>query len=463
MIPRLEARFRSRCSWAIFVLSCVAFVSLGHAQQGTASGGIAPDSPPATPLPFPRHAVAGLDLRHLSSLAALQWLTDANVSDLPLIAIPIDGDVVAALASADVQDAAVAALDKMVQAGGASPLVACLHEPPHVEDRQHVALVAVEALIERYPGAVAYVTGCGDTTDHTWLQALSRAMSQINRWAEPTPEPLIPVAGGAPLTDLSLDDSSMLTDLSTAPLSGSYSLVSVPIATPVTWDVVEAAQQAIVDSPRVALVMFRPDQASVPADVSAVFAVAPLASGQLPEGFSNAAAPFILQEGDWQQSQVGTVRYLRSSAETATLVLDFVGTDIYLLAVRSPESGQVSAWIDPIVTGDATPPDVTIDLAAPQARDAVRPLFQGLPATRHRLYVMVHNSGDTSVMVSGFYVVGRLTPAWTGLLAAGGLLTLATVTLAERSYASVVAIRSSARPGVGARQREHPRGFSRRD
>jgi hypothetical protein len=460
MFPRIDERFRRRISWSVLVLALLSFVCLGLAEQGTR--GTAMGSPPSAPLPFARHLVMGLDLQHLSSLDAIQWLENADVENVAFIAIPIDADVVAAFGQDDVQEMAASALDRLVAAGNNAPLAACLRRPAAVDDAERVALVAIETMIERYPGAIAYVSACDPGADPVWQQDIARAMAQINQWVAPTTEALVPVASGVPIASVSVASFEQLREnLATANLGAGYALARIPVTAPVEQADVLACQEAIAESAHLALVMLQPDRDLDPDAVVPALASAPLQGNFLPEGFTNAAAPFIIREGEWQESTVGTVEYLRTSEEQSTLVFDFIGTDVYLLGIRSPEGGQVSAWIDPQVTGQPTQPDVLIDFSASQARDSVRPLFTGLPAARHRVYVVAQNNEETQVTLSGFVVMSRPTPAWTGLLAASTMLLIGTAALAERCHASIVAIRRYARPRGADSERRHPRGFKR--
>jgi hypothetical protein len=458
MIPAIDRKLRRRLSWTIFLLACLGFLSLGLAEQG--SRGPVLKSPPPAALPFPRHQVLGLDLRSYSSLGALEWLNTANAGTLPLIAIPVDADVVAAFGEPDIQDAAVSAMDQLVTAGAGSPLAACLRRPSTARGATESARIALEAIIERYPNVLAYVSACDE--DDEWQQAISDAMSDIRMRAVSSVSSLVPVSAGAPLDEVWLDGPTQLSDATTPIASTDYSVLVIPISEPVTTSLVEQAQATIISSAQTALIMLRPEPDAPHESVVGAIQMANLGTNMLPVGFTNATAPFIVVDGDWQATTVGTVAYMRTSAESAMLVVDFIGTDVHLLGVRSPQGGKVSAWIDPSVSDPPSVPDVTVDFRGQQARDTSEVLFQNLPAARHRLYVVAHNEGGSNVTLSGFFVVGMPSPTWTGTLAAALLLLIATVAFAERCHASVMDIRRKSGMLVDVPQGEHPRGFSRR-
>lgn len=460
MIPLLTDPLRRRLSWSIFSLACLAFLMLGIAEQG--AHGSAVQTPPPSPLPFARDRVLGLDLRNYSSLDALEWLHSAEVGSLPLIALPIDGDVVSAFGQPEVQDSAVGAIDQLVQAGTGSPLAICLRQPSALGTPPDIAVIAIEAILERYPNVIAYVSACDPKVNEEWQQTIASAMQQINRRVAASTATLIPVSTGAALDIVQLDSIDAISDVDEiAPPASGYLAIAVPISAPITEQNVSSFQSVIVNGSHTAIILAQPASELPPEFVTPAFGLAPVATSLLLDGFSNVTSGFVLREGEWQESTVGTVTYLRSSAESSTLVVDFVGTEVYLIGVRSPSSGRISAWIDPDLTGEQPRPDLTIEMVATQARDAAIPLFTGLPATRHRLYVVAQNDSASSVTVSGFFVSSRPTPVWSGLLAALGLLAVAVASLAERCYASVVAIRRANSTRTDPEQEGHPRGFRR--
>jgi hypothetical protein len=447
-------------SWSIFLIAIVSFVCLGWAEQGVR--GVSMVDPPSSPLPFNRQQVFGLDLREHSSLSALQWLTSADFPDTALIVIPIDADVVVALGEGEIQDAALAATDSLVTAGAGSPLAVCLRRPDVSTDLADVAAIAVESLIDRYPDVIAYVFACNHASESDWREAVAASMSSINPRMTGVTETLLPVSSGAPAALMETSDPvHVQISAESGNLSRGYSIVSLRIDGSLPTRVLRDAQDAIQNTSHLGLILLRPTTDVDPAMISAALRSAPLQPDSLLEGFSNATLDAISVHGDWQAVKVGTVQYLRSTAETATLVTEFVGTDLFLLAVRSPNAGRIHAWIDPPASGLPAIPDVSLDLNAPQARDGLYPLFTGLSAARHRVVVVAVNTDQSNVTMSGFFVTGRRAPAWTGGFAAVTFLVIAAAALTERCAASIWSIRRTSGPPM-TREGEHPRGFTRR-
>lgn len=418
--------------------------------------------PPASPLPFDRQRVFGLDLRQHSSLSAYQWLMTAELQPPALIVVPIDADVVLALGEEDIQDAALSATDSLIEAGSGSPLAACLRRPNVALDATVTAAVAVEALIDRYPDVIAYVFACNFESEPEWQAAVSGAMESVNPRIAGTGGTLLPVSAGAPVTLVDTQDPADVAAQATGGGdSGGYVIMSVQVDAPITVRLLEDAQHSILETPHVGLVLLRPSGDTDPSDVGAALEVAPVDTDLLLTGFSNVTLDAITLGGDWQSTRVGTVQYLRTASASATLTVDFVGTNVYVHGVRSPDAGRILAWVDPPAAEPLEDPDITYDLMTEQARDSALPLFTGLSASRHTLVLMIENDEASNVTISGFFVSGSPSRAWIGGLAATSLLLAAVAALSERCLSSISAIRRSSGPQVTGGS-EHPRGFARR-
>ncbi|HUG14504.1 MAG TPA: hypothetical protein VMM78_05730 [Thermomicrobiales bacterium] len=355
----------------------------------------------------------------------------------------------------------MAALDSLVEAGVGSPLAACLRRPDAVTDAVETAAIAVEALIERYPDAIAYVFACNHASEPEWQAAVAEAMGNINPRAAGVAATLFPVSSGAPLTLIDTrDPDDILTEIESGEAAKGYVAVSLQIDAPVAPAVLQDARRAIMETSHVAIVLIRPTpDVNVDSTTAAIAAVSGHSDGLL-IGFSNATLESVERLGEWETVRVGTVTYLRVTTASATLTFDFVGTDMYLLGVRSPNAGIVHAWIDPPATGLSPHPDVSYDLGATQARDTAHPLFTGLSASRHTLVLVANNDDGSNVMISGFFVTGSPVLTWTGRLAAASLLLIATAALAERCASTISTIRRTSGPRAVDRW-DHPRGFTR--
>lgn len=450
---------RRLASWTVLACALIAYVALGLAEEGARGSGI--EIAPASPLPFPRHEVFGIDLRAYSSLEALDWLNAAGREPLPLVMLPVDGDVVLALSRDDLQSTAIAALDALVQATGGSPAAVCLRTPVDTEELDVVAADAVRALTERYPNQIAYVSACDGSTAG-WRRDVAAATVLSELLDVTVSSPLIPLAAGEPLRIAELDGHDSLGSSAVSGLpDGVYSLVSVPVNAPLSQELIDDAEQLLRNDARVALFVAAPEPGLDPSTLVASLLPALVEGETLPEGFSSVTAPSIGLSGAWQPNPVGTTAYLRATTTGPVLFADFVGTDVSLVAILSPDAGRVHAWIDP-ETDSGAPPDVTVDLSADQAQDAALPLFADLPAARHRVIVQVEVAEGETVALSGLFVTGKPAPAWTEGLAGLALIAVATAALAERSWASIDSIRA-ARPRGHRRAlgSEHPRGFGR--
>jgi hypothetical protein len=415
-------------------------------------------SAPDAPLPFERHRVFGVNLSGMSSLQALDWLNAAGNPNFALVVAPIDADVVSALAQGDNREAALTAVETMRQAAGGSPLAVCLRRPSDIVGGLSIAQAAVGAISSRIPDQVVYVSACDG--EHPGWQANIVEAARPDLETGGTRQALIPFSAGAIVDLQPLDEIDDLEDerLMTA-AADRYVLYSAPVFEPLGVERVESIAETLSDASQAGLVLLEPAPESDAAALAASIANVTLASGILPEGFASVAGPGVTQNESWRQASVGTIRYLRASGAGAALAAEFIGTDIFLVGLQSPESGVVQVWIDP--ASSTARPTVELDLESVQARDVAIPIARGLPAARHRIVIQAVADDGRSVTLSGLFVTGKPATAWTGAMAATALLAVAIAALTERSYAAVVAIRRRAAPPRRRIRSGHPRVFAR--
>jgi hypothetical protein len=457
VIPSFDPALWRRASWTVLTLALVAFVCLGLAEQGSRGGGLL--APPDSPLPFERHRIFGLDLSRLSSLQAQEWLNAAGNPTLALIVVRIDADVVQALASDEGREAALTAVDGLRQTAGGSPLGFCLERPPDVVGGLAVAQAAVGAIESRFPEQVVYVRSCHGDAAAGWQEDLDQA-ARPDAPVRVTGDALIPLGSDTPIQIEQLDDSRQLSaEQFRLRAGGSYTIFELGVAEPVSAEMVEDAAEAMADTSHSALVFVAPSDAVDPAALVASIGSVVLAGDTLPEGYSAVTAPQIRANDQWQRANVGTVTYLRSTAPTAAIGAEFVGTDVYLIGIESPESGIVQIWLDP--ASQSSPPTVVLNLESFQAMDAAIPIASGLPAARHESVLQAVNEEGQSVTISGLFVTGKPATAWTGTMAAGIVLLAGVIALAERSYSAVTAIRRRSTPPPRRPRQGHPRVFAR--
>jgi hypothetical protein len=455
-----DEMLRRRVSWTVLAIACIAYVCLGLAESGVRRTDM--DVPPDAPLPFRRDHVFGVDLRAYSSLQAREWLAAAGSPSLPLIVLPIDGDVVTALGHPDGQPAAFAAIDSLIQAATGSPLGVCLHKPAGTVGGLGVAQAAVGVLTERYPTSIVYVSACEYDTDPQWQQDVANAtLTSASTTIPPTPA-LIPLSTGEAvyLSDLSGPDQLRRGSLVSRG-TDAYTVYVVPFDAPAESTTVEHAVSALRTTAHAALFLARPRADVDPAALLASIGGARIDGPTLPDGFTTSAAPQVTVGEGWQLTSVATVPYRYSPAESAAMAVEIIGTDVHMLALEAPQAGVVNIWIDPDAADQTHAPDAVIDLAADQARDAAVEIASGLPASRHRLVLQAVNADGSTVAISGFFVTGKPTPVWTGLLAAVALYVIAGLAIAERCYSSLVSIRGRAQPLRRRPVRSHPRVFAR--
>jgi len=457
MIPSFDPALWRRASWTVLLLGLVAFVCLGLAEQGSRGGGL--QVPPDAPLPFERHRVFGLNLSRMSSLQALEWLNAAGNPSLALISVPIDPDVVLTLAQDESRETALTAIDALQQAAGGSPLAFCLRRPAEITDGLVLAQAAVAAIASRYPGQALYVSACEPDDLPGWQQDIADAAQPDAQEALPD-NALVPLSGSAVLSLEQLDGTGQLNaEHFRLRASGNYTVYVLDASDPLDDALVADAAEALADTSHSALILVTPTAAVDPAGLTSSIGSVVLAGDALPEGFSGINAPALRVNDDWQRSNVGTTGYLRATAPTAAIAAGFVGTDIYLSGIESPESGLVQIWIDP--QSPTSPPTVVLDLASSQARDAAIPIARGLPAARHEIVLQAIMDDGDSVTISGLFVTGKPATAWTGTMAAAVVLLATVVALSERCYSAIVAIRRRTRPPRRRTRPGHPRVFAR--
>jgi hypothetical protein len=419
-------------------------------------------APPSSPLPFPRHEVFGLDLRDRSSLEALDWLNAAGREQFALILLPLDADVVLALGEPEQEDDALFAMDRIVEAAAGSPLGVCLRRPIEIENPEDVAEAAIVTLTERYPNAIAYVFACDDAPEE-WQRQIADTTVSTRVIVSPGDDAMIPLSTGEAVGTLSRDSIEAISpDALVDVESAGYSVVSAPIVEPLQPEVRERSAATIRENPHIALVLVQPARELDPSTVADSLRPALIEGPLLPSGYSSVASPVIGLNGAWTDASVGTVPYRRTGDSGPVIFADFVGTDLSLLTIMSPDAGRVHAWIDPPDGATGIVPDASFDLTSTQAEDVALRLFTDLPGRRHRVIIQAENTDGTSVAVSGLFVSATTAAESTRALAALALLATAAGALTERSLASINAIREGY-PNRSIRHRHsigNPRGFS---
>lgn len=457
MIPSFDPALWRRASWTVFSLAVIAFIGLALAEQGARGGGLL--VPPDAPLPFDRHRVFGLDLSDMSSVQARDWLNAAGNPSLALVVIPIDADVVEALARDDGREAALGAIDTMRQAAGGSPLAVCLNRPPRAANSLGIAQASIDAIKARFPDQIVYVNACDPDQNPGWQKDIDRAARPDAD--DPAPdEAFIPLTGGDAVALEQLDGASDLdADRFRLRSRGSYTFFMLDAAQPLDSRTIGDATGALADTSHSALILVTPSNAVDPSGLAGSIAPVTLPAGTLPEGFSGIDAPGVNVNADWRRANVGATSYLRATSSSAAIGAEFVGTDVYLMGIESPESGAVNVWIDP--PSPTAPPTVVLDLASIQARDSAVPIASGLPASRHQLIIQAVTDDGESVTISGLFVTGKPATAWTGLMAGFVTLLAAVAALCERGYAAIVTIRRRTVPPRRRPRPGHPRVFAR--
>ncbi|MDQ3549018.1 MAG: hypothetical protein M3439_09380 [Chloroflexota bacterium] len=392
-------------------------------------------------------------------MQALDWLNAAGNPSLALISIPIDPDVVLSLGQDESREAALTAIDTLQQAAAGSPLAICLRRPAEITDGLGLAQSAVSSITSRYPGQALYVSACEPDERPGWQQDIAEAVRPDAEEALPN-NALVPLSGGALLFLEQLDGTGQLdAEHFRLRARGNYAVYALDTPDPLGSDLVADAAEALADTSHSALILVTPTTSVDPAGLASSIGSVVLAGDALPEGFSGINAPALRVNDDWQRSNVGTTGYLRATTPTAAIAAGFVGTDIYLAAIESPDSGLVQIWIDP--ESPTSLPTVVLDLASSQARDAAIPVARGLPAARHEIVLQAIMDDGDSVTISGLFVTGKPATVWTGTMAAAVVLLAAVAALSERCYTAIVAIRRRTGPPRRRARPGHPRVFAR--
>ena len=445
-----------RTAAIVAVLSIAALLLQGFAEQGGIGSELAPV--PDQPLLFPREHVFGIDLSDRPSLETIEWLEASGSSPFALALIRVDADIVAALRDAQSAAGAFRALDQLMAATLDTNVALCLERPVTEIEDDVLAELTIDALRDRYPDRIAYVTACPPDPGGDWESAIA---DQVRSSEPAVPERLLPLSTGAVVETREVESFA---DIGTSRLrlfaGDRYILPVVPVTRPLDGGQAAFALGAIRDAAQIGLILLRPDREVDPVALAESIAQARLPEGQLPEGYSSVASPAIAFDDRWSTSTVGRVEYMRSGESGATLRATFSGTTIYLQALLSPDAGSVAVWIDPDPANPGSP-DREVDLSADQARDAAIVLAQGLAAEHHTI-ALVTTGNDVSV--SGLFVSGQPASGWTAGLTAFALIAAATGALAVVGLARVQDIRNrNTLPRGEAPDSSHPRAYRRDD
>jgi hypothetical protein len=393
----------------------------------------------------------------MSSLRALEWLRAAGPSPAALVVVPLDGDVVAALGQPEAQGTAFSAVDLIVEAAGEGPLAACLHKPTQTVGVLGVAQAAVGALSERYTDRFAYVFGCDMSGDREWQRALAQAALKSPDPVAGHDRDLIPLSAGAPIEVRTISANRLNVASVRGLADGSYVAPEVPIDAAPDVNLLQRASDVLESVAHVGLVLLQPHNSSDAAAIAAVTRTTALEADELPQGYSSAISTGIAVTSGWQTARVGTLTYLQAQQPGAALSVTFVGSELYVLGLRSPEGGELEAWLDrDPQTSQA--PDARLSFAADQARDAVLDVFGGLAAMRHRVTFVV---AQGSIVVAGLFVAGKAQVDWASGFAAVGLLIVGVAALGDLSYSAIQQVRGRSPVPTRRRRRAHPREFER--
>lgn len=435
------------------MLAAIAFVTLALAEQGAASQ--APTSVPPAPLPFERYRVFGVDLSYLSSSDALNWLNATSGGMPSLIVLPVDGEVVLALGQDQARPNAIAALDLLIAGARGAPIALCLHKPPQTVGDIGIAQAAVAALQERFPSNIAYVASCERTSDPSWQQAVGRAALGNVDPPPGTDDAWFPLTVGTIAHHRTMSVDDLHTRSAVASGDSRYVIAQVEISAPVGSDLVDAALDALRDSPALALVLVRPAPGVDPTTFLASVRDVRLSDTIAPQGFSNVGSPPIVESLEWSDSIVGTARYRRTNQSGAAMRVEFTGTQLHLIGVVSPDAGKITVWLDVDPTTPGATPWTEVQMEAEQARDAAVALVEDVPASRHQATIV---SSGGELAISGFFVAGKEEAGPTSLVAALGAFVIGIAALADVCYSAVAELR--ARAGITdrpLRSGEYPR------
>ena len=458
MNPAVERFLRTnlvrRSARLITLLAVVALMLQGFAEQGGIGSSL--DPVPQQPLAFPRERIFGVDLSDRPSLENVEWLEASGSNMYALAIVRVDADIIAALQSDDRSAGAYRALDQLMAATRDTNIALCLERPVTEIDDELLAELTIDALRDRYPDRIAYITSCAVGPDGSWASSLA---AQVRSTQPASDGRLLPLSTGAVVERREIESFDDIRTSRLRTLAGSaYVLPAVPVLEALDSSEIQIATEALRDAAQIGLVLLRPDREADAASIGQSLLPSQLPTDQLPEGFTGVTAPGLIFEDDWEISTIGRVVYQRTDEAGATLRTTFVGTTIYLQALLSPDAGSIALWIDPDLNspGEA---DRMIDLSAVQARDAAIVLAQGLPAEQHTV-VIVTAGGDATV--SGFFVSGQPASGWNAGLSALSLIVVASAGFAVIGLAQVLDIRDKhALPPGRTPGATHPRAYTR--
>lgn len=439
------------------MLAFTSYLLVAVAEQGSAGAGL--EIVPDDPLPFRSHVGVGIDLSAMSSLAALEWIENADVPGAPLLVMPVDGDIVAAFNDPETFGAARTAIDSLIGAGGDIPVVLCLRKPVTATEESVLAEAVVTVIVEDYTDSVAYLSTCpGDSSD-TWHTSILTALGWDS--AEITNErALAPVSIGAAIRVPDAIPASEMTDIYIDRLVGSsYVAITLDRQSLLTEPLRNDIRDALTDRSHVALVLVRPDPDVNPQEFGATARLDLQAPAELSEGYNDVFAPAVTFEGEWTPTRVGPVVYQRTTETGASLSAGFVGTEVWAVGLVSPAAGTIGVWIDAEEPVTSVNPDRIIDLSGEQAVDDAMLLIDNLPAATHQITIV---ASDGEVAIAGLFVTGRPEGGWHGGLGALGILFSAMAGLAVVISVAVDDLR--ARIGLDRsdeQDADHPRIFRR--
>lgn len=443
--------------WMIAVCALCAFVALAVAEEGVDASRLA--AAPDDPLPFARDRVFGLDLSPYRSVEALTWLqTSGAAQPWALVVLPADEDVVAALAAESSEQTALQALDSLVSATNGAPVAMCLRRPESA-DAEPLAEAVVDALATRYAGQVVYAFAC-DPEDSGWQRLLNEASP--GTFTDSAAMRLLPVAGAAVVALHAMDTivpGTIITSDDLPQTASGYIAYHVPFQTVPDPISVAAMVTAVRETAHAALLLAQPSRESNPTEFTAALIGTQMPGTVIPQGFSSVRAPGFAASGAWLVENVATTPYAVTSGDIAELSATVLGTDISLVTVFGPGTGDVLVWIDPVEGQPLPTPDATYNLTASQAQPVALLIADGLAAREHRVIIQAIPEAGGEIRIAGLFVTGGSAQPWTGLLASISLLAVGVAALTERAWNAVRQIRAGRpagrRAGTLMRARYH--------
>ena len=430
--------------WLIAVCALCAFIALAVAEEGVDATRLT--AAPDAPLPFARDRVFGLDLSPYRSVEALTWLQESgSTQPWSLVVLPADEDVVAALAAEVSEAAALLALDSLVNATNGAPVAMCLRRPV-TADAKPLAEAVVDALATRYAGQVVYAFAC-DGEDRDWQRLLNEESSGTTTTTGTSR--LLPVAGAAVIALDRVDPISpgdLVVPKDLHHISVGYVAYQVPFETIPDATTITSMVSAVRETAHASLLLAQPNPEVSPAEFTAALIGTQLPGDIIPQGYSRVSAPGFAAAGAWRLESVATTPYAVAAGSLAELSATVLGTDISLITVFGPNTGEINVWIDPEEGQPLPAPDETFDLTADQAQPIALLLADGLAAREHRVIIQAVPVAGGEIRIAGLFVTGGSALPWTGFLASLALLIVGVAALTERAWSAVRQIRAS-RPG----------------